>query len=125
MPVYETPHMTLATGCAAVMLGALVVYALLAGADFRGGIWDLLARGRCRAERPAAPLGGGLRRGGPRLPLPPLRPRGCARPLGTHLRLLQLRHTVRPRRRDRRHHFGAAALRRRPASGRIRAAVAG
>ena len=33
-----------------VMLAALVLYALLAGADFGGGVWDLLATGRT-AER--------------------------------------------------------------------------
>lgn len=36
----------------AVMLGALVLYALLGGADFGGGIWDLLASGpRAGAQR--------------------------------------------------------------------------
>jgi cytochrome d ubiquinol oxidase subunit II len=36
----------------AVMLAALVLYALLGGADFGGGIWDLLASGpRARAQR--------------------------------------------------------------------------
>ncbi|HJX15206.1 MAG TPA: cytochrome d ubiquinol oxidase subunit II, partial [Candidatus Deferrimicrobiaceae bacterium] len=34
------------------MLGALVLYALTAGADFGGGVWDLLARGpRADAQR--------------------------------------------------------------------------
>ena len=36
-----------------VILAALVVYALLGGADFGGGIWDLLATGP-RAPRAAA-----------------------------------------------------------------------
>lgn len=37
---------------AAVMLGALVIYALGAGADFGGGVWDLLASGpRAAAQR--------------------------------------------------------------------------
>ncbi|HUF11869.1 MAG TPA: cytochrome d ubiquinol oxidase subunit II [Longimicrobiales bacterium] len=36
--------------CAGVMLIALVAYALLGGADFGAGVWDLLARGE-RAQR--------------------------------------------------------------------------
>jgi len=36
-----------------VILAALVAYALLAGADFGGGIWDLLAAGPRRAEQRA------------------------------------------------------------------------
>jgi len=36
--------------CAGVILVALIVYALLAGADFGAGVWDLLARGP-RAKR--------------------------------------------------------------------------
>lgn len=37
---------------AGVMLAALVVYALLGGADYGGGVWDLLASGpRARAQR--------------------------------------------------------------------------
>ncbi|MBK7864389.1 MAG: cytochrome d ubiquinol oxidase subunit II [Archangiaceae bacterium] len=44
----------MATLLAAVMLGALLLYALLAGADFGGGVWDLLARGpRAKAQRDA------------------------------------------------------------------------
>ena len=35
---------------AGVMLAALIVYALSAGADFGGGVWDLLARGPRAAE---------------------------------------------------------------------------
>jgi cytochrome bd ubiquinol oxidase subunit II len=31
--------------CAAAALGGLIAYALLGGADFGGGVWDLLARG--------------------------------------------------------------------------------
>src|SRR4030067_388451 len=38
---------------AGAVLGSLVIYALLGGADFGGGSWDLLARG---------PRGGGQRR---------------------------------------------------------------
>jgi cytochrome bd ubiquinol oxidase subunit II len=39
---------------AAIMLAALVLYALLGGADFGGGLWDLLARGpRAAAQRSA------------------------------------------------------------------------
>lgn len=37
---------------ALVMLGSLILYALLAGADFGGGVWDLLATGsRAREQR--------------------------------------------------------------------------
>ncbi len=36
-----------------VMLAALVLYSVLAGADFGGGVWDLLARGPRRAEQRA------------------------------------------------------------------------
>lgn len=38
---------------AGAMLGALVLYALSAGADFGGGVWDLLAGGRDRAAQRA------------------------------------------------------------------------
>jgi cytochrome d ubiquinol oxidase subunit II len=38
----------------AAILAALVLYALLAGADFGGGIWDLLASGPRKAEQRAA-----------------------------------------------------------------------
>ncbi len=34
-----------------VMVGGLTAYALLAGADFGGGVWDLLARGRDAADQ--------------------------------------------------------------------------
>ena len=37
---------------ASIMLVALVLYALLGGADYGGGVWDLLARGpRAAAQR--------------------------------------------------------------------------
>lgn len=42
--------MSMAELCAAVLLGSLIVYALMGGADYGGGVWDLLARGP-RAER--------------------------------------------------------------------------
>ena len=42
--------LTLATICAALIWFALIAYAVLGGADFGGGVWDLLARGP-RAER--------------------------------------------------------------------------
>ncbi len=46
--------MTLPDALAAVMLIALIVYALLGGADFGGGVWDLFARGpRKREQREA------------------------------------------------------------------------
>lgn len=41
--------MTAELGVAGVMLAALAVYTLMGGADFGGGVWDLLASGR-RAE---------------------------------------------------------------------------
>ena len=38
--------------CAGVMLAALIAYALMGGADFGAGVWDLLARGpRARRQR--------------------------------------------------------------------------
>ena len=44
--------MTLADLAAAAMLLSLVAYCLLAGADFGGGVWDLLAFGpRAEAQR--------------------------------------------------------------------------
>ena len=37
---------------ALAMVAALTLYALLGGADFGGGVWDLLARGQgARADR--------------------------------------------------------------------------
>jgi cytochrome d ubiquinol oxidase subunit II len=39
---------TLSAGC---ILGSLVLYALFGGADFGGGVWDLLARGPRAADR--------------------------------------------------------------------------
>jgi len=39
---------TLSAGC---LLASLVLYALLGGADFGGGVWDLLARGPRAADR--------------------------------------------------------------------------
>lgn len=44
---------------AAVLLGALIFYALLGGADFGGGVWDLLARGP-RADRQRALIAGAI-----------------------------------------------------------------
>jgi len=44
--------MAVADVVAAAMLGALVLYALTAGADFGGGVWDLFASGpRAGAQR--------------------------------------------------------------------------
>jgi len=43
--------MTLAQLAAGMMLAALAVYATTGGADFGGGIWDLLASGPRRAEQ--------------------------------------------------------------------------
>jgi cytochrome d ubiquinol oxidase subunit II len=46
--------LTLADGVAAILLLALTAYAVLAGADFGGGVWDLFASGpRKRAQRTA------------------------------------------------------------------------
>jgi cytochrome bd ubiquinol oxidase subunit II len=45
---------TLADGVAAILLLALTAYAVLAGADFGGGVWDLFASGpRKKAQRTA------------------------------------------------------------------------
>jgi cytochrome d ubiquinol oxidase subunit II len=46
--------MSLATLMALVMFASLVAYAVLAGADFGAGIWDLLARSERRAAQRAA-----------------------------------------------------------------------
>lgn len=44
--------MTLPEGVAGVILAVLVLYVLLGGADFGGGVWDLFARGpRARRQR--------------------------------------------------------------------------
>ena len=44
--------MSLANVLALVMLAALTLYALFGGADYGGGVWDLLARGpRAKAQR--------------------------------------------------------------------------
>jgi cytochrome d ubiquinol oxidase subunit II len=43
--------MTLADVAAFAMLGGLVIYALTGGADFGGGLWDLLAFGRRAPEQ--------------------------------------------------------------------------
>jgi cytochrome d ubiquinol oxidase subunit II len=46
--------LSLETGLGAAILASLVLYAVTAGADFGGGVWDLLARGpRARAQREA------------------------------------------------------------------------
>ncbi|HET7825362.1 MAG TPA: cytochrome d ubiquinol oxidase subunit II, partial [Anaeromyxobacter sp.] len=45
--------MTAADLLGAAVLAALVLYALLGGADFGGGIWDLLAAGPRKAEQRA------------------------------------------------------------------------
>ena len=42
--------MTLATTCAAVMFTGIVLYSLLAGADFGAGLWDLVAGGEARGR---------------------------------------------------------------------------
>jgi cytochrome d ubiquinol oxidase subunit II len=48
-----------ATLLGAAMLGSLVLYALLGGADFGGGVWDLLASGP-RAERQRELIAGSI-----------------------------------------------------------------
>jgi cytochrome bd ubiquinol oxidase subunit II len=49
-----TPDLTLEFLCGAVLLAGVILYALFGGADFGGGIWDLLARGpRAEAQREA------------------------------------------------------------------------
>src|SRR3981081_4219241 len=46
--------LTLADGVAAILLLTLTAYAVLAGADFGGGVWDLFASGpRRKAQRTA------------------------------------------------------------------------
>jgi cytochrome d ubiquinol oxidase subunit II len=46
--------MTLADACAAVIFVAIALYALLAGADFGAGFWDLFAGGSERGREPRA-----------------------------------------------------------------------
>ena len=43
--------MTLAAANAALLWAALTTYAVLAGADFGGGVWDLLASGPRAAQQ--------------------------------------------------------------------------
>src|SRR6478735_11476632 len=50
---------TLAALAAALAWVALIAYAVLGGADFGGGVWDLLARGRT-AERQRAVIAHGM-----------------------------------------------------------------
>ncbi|MFT5429511.1 MAG: cytochrome d ubiquinol oxidase subunit II [Myxococcota bacterium] len=45
--------MTLALAICAVILGALAIYSLTGGADFGGGVWDLLASGPRKKEQRA------------------------------------------------------------------------
>ncbi len=45
--------MTAADALLMVMVGGLTAYALLGGADFGGGVWDLFARGRSAGEQRA------------------------------------------------------------------------
>lgn len=47
-------QLTLATLCAILVLIALIAYAVLGGADFGGGIWDLLAHGPAAGRERAA-----------------------------------------------------------------------
>src|SRR5215831_4879710 len=51
--------LTLATICATLIWFALIAYAVLGGADFGGGVWDLLARGP-RAEKERAAIASAL-----------------------------------------------------------------
>ena len=46
--------MTLADLCAAAAVVAMLAYAILGGADFGGGVWDLLARGQRKEAHRAA-----------------------------------------------------------------------
>jgi cytochrome d ubiquinol oxidase subunit II len=48
-----TVSLTLATAIAAIMMVSLTGYVLTGGADFGGGVWDLLASGPRRAEQRA------------------------------------------------------------------------
>ncbi len=47
----SVPEVTLADGLALVIVVALNAYVLLAGADYGGGVWDLLAGGRRRVRQ--------------------------------------------------------------------------
>ena len=47
-------HFGLDTMVAGVALLAVVAYGVLGGADFGGGIWDILARGPTKAEQRSA-----------------------------------------------------------------------
>ena len=38
----------------AILLAAVTLYAVLGGADFGGGLWDLLAGGAVRGRQPRA-----------------------------------------------------------------------
>ena len=46
--------MSLVDMCAAAALVGMIAYAVLGGADFGGGVWDLLASGPRKSEQRAA-----------------------------------------------------------------------
>ena len=51
---WPEPQYALEFACGAILLLGVVLYALLGGADFGGGIWDLFATGpRAAAQREA------------------------------------------------------------------------
>ncbi|MFZ5623080.1 MAG: cytochrome d ubiquinol oxidase subunit II [Gemmatimonadota bacterium] len=45
------PELTLATAAAGTILASLIAYVLMGGADFGGGVWDLLASGPRKTEQ--------------------------------------------------------------------------
>ena len=49
--------MSLAVACAALMFVGIILYALLAGADFGAGLWDLLAGGDVPSRSRREPAG--------------------------------------------------------------------
>ena len=52
MPDEVSFALTLTTATAALLVAALILYAVLGGADYGGGVWDLLASGpRAREQR--------------------------------------------------------------------------
>src|SRR5690242_5313322 len=46
--------MSLADACAAILLAGITLYANFGGADFGAGLWDLVAGGPEKGERPRA-----------------------------------------------------------------------
>lgn len=51
MPVDASFSLNLATATAALLVAALILYTILGGADYGGGVWDLLASGPRKKEQ--------------------------------------------------------------------------